>query len=378
MSEVPDEILAALPDAARQRLAAAQPAPLGARELRADALSQIAGTPFFARMLATRFQRETVLEAFAAMPLPAPVAAQVAAQRALYPDAYEHAVQSGLVAGALWLAVEPSATRYDVGMLVAAGVLHDLAMLAADPALHDPAQPPLGDAARAQLLAHPQASARLLEPHHVYPRELVRAITEHHERLDGSGYPRGLGGDAISAWGRVLSITEVVSAMFGGGREHPELRLSTLLRMNPGRYDPTLVETVGRWLAPALDAEASAFAAASDPFKRLRALHTALDDAPRPDGLGPRGAAMFDDFHARLGGLQRSLADAGADAAQLGWLAAAAPDARLRAELVLIGREASWQLRMLAQQLQRRFGAAPLPPTLRGWFDRVEALVADA
>lgn len=121
--DVPDEVLAALPDAARQRLAAVAPAPFGARELRADALSQIAGTPFVARMLATRFQRETVLEAFAAMPLPAPVAAQLAAQRALYPDAYEHAVQSGLVAGALWLAVEPSATRYDVGMLVAAGVL---------------------------------------------------------------------------------------------------------------------------------------------------------------------------------------------------------------------------------------------------------------
>lgn len=374
MSELPPDVLAALPGAARQRLAGMAPATFDTRVLRADALIQIADTPFFARMLATRAQRETVLEAFASMPMPEAISAQLAAQRALYPDAHEHAVQSGLIAGALWLNIEPAAARYDIGMLVAAGVLHDLAMLAVDPALHDPSQPPLGEAARQQLLAHPLSTARLLEPHHVFPRELVRAVTEHHEQLDSSGYPRGLGGEAISPWGRVLSITEVVAAMFGGGREHPELRLSTLLRMNPGRYDPALVEIVTGWLAPALDAEATAVADASDPFSQLRALHAVLEAAPRPDGLGPRGAAMFEDFHARLAGLQRSLADAGVDAAQLGWLADAAPDARLRAELVLIAREASWQMRMLAQQLQRHLGSAPVPAMLRAWFENVASL----
>jgi len=376
MSELFQDVLAALPDAQRQRLAGAALAPIDARTLRADALTQLAGAPFFARMLATRAQRETALEAFASMPLPESIALQLAAQRTLYPEAHEHAVMAGLVAGALWMNVERTATRYDIGMLVAAGVLHDLSMLSVDPALHDPAQPPLDEHARAQLLAHPQATARLLEPHHVYPSELVRAITEHHERIDGSGYPRGIAGEALSPWGRVLSITEVVSAMFGSSREHPELRLSTLLRMNPGRYDPVLVETVSGWLAPALEAEASAFAAADDPLVQLRALHAALDAAPRPDGLGPRGAALFDDFHARLAGLQRALADAGVDAAQIGWLDGGPADARLRAELVLIAREASWQLRMLAQQLRRRLGAAPVPAPLRAWFERVEALVA--
>lgn len=378
MSELPPEVLAALPASARQRLAGAALSPLDARALRADALTQLAGAPYFARMLATRAQRETVLEAFASMPLPEAIGAQLAAQRLLYPDAHEHAVMSGLVAGALWMHVERSAARYDIGMLVAAGVLHDLAMLSADPSLHDPAQPPLGADARAQLLAHSQATARLLEPHHVYPRELVRAVTEHHERLDGSGYPRGIGADAISPWGRVLSITEVVSAMFGGGREHPELRLSTLLRMNPGRYDATMVEAVTGWLEPALDAEATAFAAADDPIAQLHALHAALDTAPRPDGLGPRGAAMFEDFHARLASLQRSLADAGVDALQIGWFEGAPPDARLRAELVLIAREAGWQLRMLAQQLRRRLGSAPVPGSLQAWFERADALAADA
>ena len=49
-----------------------------------------------------------------------------------------------------------------------------------------------------------------------YPKEAVRAVLEHHELLDGSGYPRGLVGDAISPLGRLLSLAEVVTAMFDG------------------------------------------------------------------------------------------------------------------------------------------------------------------
>ena len=70
-----------------------------------------------------------------------------------------------------------------------------------------------------------------------YSKEIVRAIVEHHERLDGSGYPRGLAGDALSPLGRVLALAEVVTAMFDGDAPLPEQRVSLLLRINPRRYD---------------------------------------------------------------------------------------------------------------------------------------------
>ena len=34
----------------------------------------------------------------------------------------------------------------------------------------------------------------------------VRPIVEHHERFDGKGYPHGVGGDAISLGGRIVSV----------------------------------------------------------------------------------------------------------------------------------------------------------------------------
>lgn len=38
--------------------------------------------------------------------------------------------------------------------------------------------------------------------------ETMAAIAEHHERADGSGYPRGVGGDEISPWGAMASIAD--------------------------------------------------------------------------------------------------------------------------------------------------------------------------
>ena len=46
-----------------------------------------------------------------------------------------------------------------------------------------------------------------------FPRKVARAVLEHHERLDGSGYPLGLMGSQISLEGRILAVAEVVAAM---------------------------------------------------------------------------------------------------------------------------------------------------------------------
>ena len=46
-----------------------------------------------------------------------------------------------------------------------------------------------------------------------FPAEIVRAVVEHHERVDGSGYPNGLSGDEISIEGQVVGITDVISSL---------------------------------------------------------------------------------------------------------------------------------------------------------------------
>jgi len=47
---------------------------------------------------------------------------------------------------------------------------------------------------------------------------VAQAVLEHHERMDGTGYPRGLEGGRISAMGQVLLLAEVVAAFFDNMR----------------------------------------------------------------------------------------------------------------------------------------------------------------
>jgi len=46
-----------------------------------------------------------------------------------------------------------------------------------------------------------------------FPWPIARMVLEHHERLDGSGYPSGLKGDEILLESRILAVADVVEAM---------------------------------------------------------------------------------------------------------------------------------------------------------------------
>jgi len=59
---------------------------------------------------------------------------------------------------------------------------------------------------------HPTTAYRILE-NISFPWPVARVVYEHHERLDGSGYPQGLSGDQIHSWSRLLAVCDVVEAM---------------------------------------------------------------------------------------------------------------------------------------------------------------------
>ncbi|WP_256646348.1 HD-GYP domain-containing protein [Thermomonas paludicola] len=65
----------------------------------------------------------------------------------------------------------------------------------------------------AQVRAHPEVSLRLLEAAGIDNPIWVDAVLHHHERLDGSGYPHGLRGNAICETTRLLAIIDIYTAM---------------------------------------------------------------------------------------------------------------------------------------------------------------------
>jgi HD-GYP domain-containing protein (c-di-GMP phosphodiesterase class II) len=59
---------------------------------------------------------------------------------------------------------------------------------------------------------HVQAGYDMVKHIH-FPWNIAQGILQHHERLDGSGYPNGIKGDAISLEAKMIAVADTVEAM---------------------------------------------------------------------------------------------------------------------------------------------------------------------
>ena len=79
-----------------------------------------------------------------------------------------------------------------------------------------------------------------------FPWPVAEAAWQHHERLDGSGYPRGLKGDAIILEARILAVADTLEAMASHRPYRPGLGIEaalTEIEMNRGtQYDAAVVD----------------------------------------------------------------------------------------------------------------------------------------
>lgn len=96
--------------------------------------------------------------------------------------------------------------------LISAALTRDLGMVLLQLEL-DKFAGPLPESVMAKVHAHPANTISILKQAGVEDPIWLEAILQHHERIDGSGYPRGLSGDAVDKGARLLSICDVFSAM---------------------------------------------------------------------------------------------------------------------------------------------------------------------
>lgn len=353
------------------------------KSLRAVAEDLISRRTVLQHMLDKPGLKAILLDALESLPLPAPIAFQLSVARDVHPDLFQYSVCTAIIAG--WLASTQSTVRFDISMLTAGGLLHDLGMMHIDPILLQ-AEGRLGRDQRRQLYSHPLVSALLLERHHEYPRELIRAVREHHEMLDGSGYPSGLAGDKVSPWGRTLALAQVVSALLRPGRGVRTARLSMLLRTNRHHFDRALCDRVLAVLrrllqeaTPATLTEMASLEPVTNPVECLNTIDSVLaawpDAMTKDANVPPARRAAMGTIAEQCTQMRRILAETGATTEQLEQLGADAHDTLLLEELALITRELAWQLRMLSRQARRRWHAAPdeaLPAALEHWLGMAE------
>jgi putative nucleotidyltransferase with HDIG domain len=92
---------------------------------------------------------------------------------------------------------------------------------------------------------HPQVAYNILEPIN-FPGDTAEIILQHHERLDGSGYPRGLQAPDILLEAKILGVADVMEAMCSHRPYRPALDASIALAelsINRGiLYDEAVVD----------------------------------------------------------------------------------------------------------------------------------------
>ena len=125
-----------------------------------------------------------------------------------------------------------------------AGVVHDLGKIQI-PAeiLSKPGR--LIDIEYSLIKTHPQAGYDILKDID-FPWPIAQMVLQHHERLDGSGYPQGLKGDAILPEARILSVADVVEAISAHRPYRPGCGIGAALEEIAGNrgilYDPQAVD----------------------------------------------------------------------------------------------------------------------------------------
>jgi PAS domain S-box-containing protein/putative nucleotidyltransferase with HDIG domain len=125
-----------------------------------------------------------------------------------------------------------------------AGVIHDIGkMYIPAEILSKPGK--LSSIEMQLIRTHPQSGYDIMKDVE-FPWPVARIILEHHERMDGSGYPRGLKGEEILIETRILAVADVVEAMASHRPYRAGLGIDTALEeieKNKGTlYDPATVE----------------------------------------------------------------------------------------------------------------------------------------
>lgn len=93
-----------------------------------------------------------------------------------------------------------------------AGLMQDIGKMQIDPEILSKASALTNDEYE-KVQSHVASSLQLLVGHHVFSTGVLRIIAAHHERYDGSGYPRSLGGEDISLHAELAGLIDTYCAM---------------------------------------------------------------------------------------------------------------------------------------------------------------------
>ncbi len=163
---------------------------------------------------------------------------------------------------AVRLGVELGLPEADTERLHRGGLLHDIGKIGVPNAILDKPGP-LSDEEYTVIKTHPTIGARILEPIRAFA-DVLPIVEQHHERVDGKGYPSGLTGEEMHPLARITVVADVFDACSSARPYRAGMPLAKVVGI--------ICEGRGSHFDPlAVDAFESVVAAEAEFFKALKA-----------------------------------------------------------------------------------------------------------
>ncbi len=153
---------------------------------------------------------------------------------------YTHSIDVAMIS--LMLAVELGYNDEELLHLGLGAFLHDVGKLLVPKFIIQKPEP-LSDIEMVYMRQHCELGVSSLEPFNL-PKACTDIVLQHHERQDGSGYPKGLKGDEICHNAQIVMIADVIDAITSGRpyKQQQEMGAAIkILRINEKKYPQELV-----------------------------------------------------------------------------------------------------------------------------------------
>jgi len=265
--------------------------------------------------------------------------------------------------------------------LATAGLFHDLGEMHVDPVFFDDPRSLTRDEWR-QIYAHSIVAFLILKEFPIYHPVVSTAVLHHHELWDGSGYPKGLSGEAISEMGRILGITELLVVMLQRSGEQPDPdRMIEMLKLNGNRYGRQMlepfIEIIGEsrcGVGRAKEADTQVYSDVSLLKSRLATLVNLLVEVPEGPETAENGALAF--IRQQLAQVAQIAGRAGINQViDVDIIDLMAEDALGLNQMEFLAKELDYQLRTIANQVRRRWPNLEKDESAAIWLEKMEKLV---
>ena len=328
----------------------------------------------------TQLDGKTLPQILKQVPLNPAIAFKLTVMREANTELFRHSIFVALVS--TYIGMQLQLNKYQLTDLATAALLHDIGILHIDPKLlkrdHQ-----MTEVERRHLYVHSVTGGMVLSAYPEYKNKVLDAVLQHHERLDGSGYPRGLKSGEIGQLGQVVAVAEIVASRYSNDDvENNWSRLETILKLNLRRYGGDLVPYLkvfyqdDRDVPPCSESEQQA---AQDNMSRISAIFSAWERAQ--DGFDTKDpVSAF--INERMTNLKLEIVDAGLYLnAEDGNLLGIKEDPRACFDARILLEETLWQLRGIIRAIRRRWpsidedGSVRSSNGLKEWIREVEALL---